>query len=139
MCGELRLEGEKIKFKNSVRSDLLTNNPHCHLNYDWTGFARVDGNLAGTKSMAGQWPASNWTITTLKAKGFVEKGTHFQFANSVQIGCIVSKSGELKIITRPARTESEKAVHHRMPSVVPENMSTEDYIDLIKRHAGYAK
>ena len=93
--------------------------------------------INGAKTMAQQWPESQWKITVIKAKGFIEKGINFDFGNKVKIGAIVNNKGDLKLLTRPSKTKSEKNTHHRMPSAAPNSMLTKDYINLIRQRGGY--
>jgi len=117
MCGELRLEGESRKIRSIILAKHLETNPFNQIGYEWNGFARIDGSVSGTKTMAQQWPRSEWKITVVKIKGFVEKKKNFNFDRTVRVGAVVNKNGDLKLLTRASKTKIEKSVHHRMPSM----------------------
>ena len=141
MCGRLRLEGQSkfTPINSPIHGKYLVGAPAGMSHFVWNGFARSDGSAKGKKSMAEQWDPKEWTPVLIRVDMFSEKdksGKVHDF-RSRRLGAIVSrKNGSLKLITRPARTEKERAIHHRMPSRVPSHMSIDDYVRNLNEHTG---
>jgi len=137
MCGNLHLENQ------SKLTPIGSSIPTSHINgatsnYNWTGFARSDGSRDNLKTMAQQWRPEQWKVSLIKASGFTEKDkgkvVHQFGVKSGHIGCLTNPATrELKIITRPARTEYEKSIHFRAPSQIPSSMSIEDYTKVLNK------
>lgn len=144
-CGSLKLEGQM----NSIRI-------HGHIpggsiegagdwyrdNFQLIGWARVDGNQDGTKTFTDQWPTERNKVVTIKN---VEHFTEYDrttkqeikfHTKEHQIAAIVNNSGEIRILTREARTEQEKKVHHRMPVTIHNNRGRDGLIKYINKKLG---
>ncbi len=139
MCGSLKLEGQKNFTPNG-------NKIPCHYveggrgDYQWKGFARTEGSASGTRSLPDQWSSDEWQVASIKAEQFTEyrksTGEHIVF-DSTRLGCLVNnETGQLKVLTRPAKTKREVDVHHRMPSRVPKDWSLERYTQELNKFSG---
>jgi hypothetical protein len=141
MCGSLRLEGQKdfVPRGSPIDSIYLEGSHQDITSYAWDGYARTDGRKDGTKTMAEQWSDKEWRATTVKIEQFTEyckdTGKLHNF-NASRIGAIINKRGQLKILTRPAKTQQEVAIHHRMPSRLPKDMSLQDYTQALNKVTG---
>lgn len=143
MCGSLRLE--KQQNINPVGSRIpvrfLEAKGKCE-SYIWDGWARSDGSRDGSKSMADQWDSKEWKITLVRVDSFTERdqarNIHtFDRGRTIRIGALISdKQQVLKIITRPARTDTEISIHNRMPSQVPADMSSMSYTKALNEKTG---
>ena len=138
MCGELKLEhNDKLVGKRSYISGQYLSGSNKDVSYQWTSFARTDGSVNGDKSMPDQWNSKDWKVSLLHVTGYTEKdknGNSHMF-NANRIGCIVNKATrELRILTRPAKTDYEKSVHHRAPSKVSKNTSLKEYVSMLNNY-----
>jgi len=141
MCGSLRLEG--LGFWVSIGAQVHASNfegqdPYGKGSYEWNGFARTDGSRDGRKTLAQQWPPSKWTPVIIKSDRFTERhkdGREHVFRASRLAG-LVGIDGSFKILTRPARTPDEQAVHPRMPSQVPSSWNREQYVEKLNERTG---
>jgi len=141
MCGSLRLEG--MGYWVSVGAQIHASNfegadPYDQQSYKWDGFARTDGSRDGRKTLAQQWPSKDWSPVIVKSDRFTEKhkdGREHVFTASRLAG-LAGRDGRFKILTRPARTHEEQAVHPRMPSQVPSSWTRERYVEELNKRTG---
>lgn len=133
MCGSLKLEGHSkfTPIRNFISAVYLTENHHGLTEYKWDGFARSDGSADGIKTMMEQWTPDIWTPEILRVEAFIERNRktreEVEFETK-RIVVIIAASGQLKIVTRPARTKDEVLVHHRMPMRIPAIMTRKQFI-----------
>lgn len=144
MCGSVKLEGRGIftRIGNPIPAEFLTENPHSVDSYLWNGFARADGSVDGSFTMAEQWQPDIWVPEILRIEEFTEK--HRKTGKIINIplrrmGVIVSAEGKLKVITRPSRRPDEVIVHHRTPLRIPAIMTRNQFVNDLNRfaHANY--
>lgn len=134
MCGSLRLEHRKntilLPGQAINRDELsLSSTAKIRESYRWTGHARSDGSVDGTKTLKDQWLSRGYQPATIKGvelfterrklpDGEMQKVKIFLHRRA-EIGALVNpQNGELVILTRPAKTETEKGIHHRFPVYV---------------------
>jgi hypothetical protein len=113
--------------------------------YLWNGHARSDGALGNkARTMKSQWldkgyePASITGIDMFTERTRLDSGqmqvTEVNLRQRAEIGALINrKTGELVILTRPARTENEKQAHHRFPVYV---QNRQQLINTIERKFG---
>lgn len=135
MCGSLKLEKQDklIPTGSYIPARYIAGSADSE--YKWDGFARSDGSQDGSKAMVNQWDPHEWKITAVKADQFTERqrstGKTFLF-NSSRIACLIStKYKELKILTREARTQQERDIHHRMPVRIPKDWSMQQFLQFM--------
>ena len=142
MCSTLKLEGQsKIMPINSIiLPKFIVGKDLNEKGYAWNGFARIDGAINKQKTLAQQWSSKEWKVAAVKADQFTEmhKPTgNIHTFNCSRLGVLVNNStGDLKILTRPSKTPQEIAVHHRMPSRLPQNWTLEQYVDALNKFTG---
>lgn len=128
MCGSLRLENQagRVFVNGNVDAEHTegATGDFVKPTYKWAGWARIDGRRDGQKTFKEQWPEGDNRVVTIKnVESFTER--HRKTRENVQfpakdrhIAAIINKQGELRILTRPARSDFEKSVHGRMPVTV---------------------
>jgi hypothetical protein len=137
MCGSLKLEGQKNFTPNGSKIPCRYIAGAKEDKY-WDGFARTDGARNRSKSLPEQWPPDKWKVAAIHTSQFTEHrrydGSTHTFSSS-RIGCLINEeSGQLKILTRPAKTQRELTVHHRMPSQIPKSWTLKEYTAALNKY-----
>lgn len=138
MCGSLRLERQmnSIRVRGQIPGDYIEGAGDLHRDsFHWNGWARIDGSRDGAKTFADQWPTERNRVVTIKdVEHFTERsrstGRQVRFnAEGRQIAAIIDHRGEIRILTRQARTEEEKKIHSRMPVTVRDNRGRDGFVE----------
>jgi len=138
VCGSLKLEGQKdfIPQGNYVPVEFIigVNNKKGFYFWPRSGFARLDGNKNKQRALIDQWSPEKWTAGAIKIESFKEASVVFK---SNRLGCLLNHEEKvLRILTRPAKTPKEIAIHHRAPSRIPMQMEFNDWLSRLNKLSG---
>ena len=120
MCGAVKFENNSRLVPNNsyIPQKNLSTELDKDVQVQWKGWARIDGSADGKRSFTWQWSAKEWKVVRIRATEFTEKNANEHVTKFKTMGkeicAIMNKKGELKILTRPARANEQKAAH-RMP------------------------